>query len=190
MGNAPSQEIVAQALQQLAGTAPVWLDDRLWQTIFSFANPASRFDPADVEATIRPHLGSLGARAVGSTAAARPTLCPLCRLPPPTLPSSPLVRCSVQQRRHAQPAAPAAPGGAAAAALRGARRVGGGRQRRLPGTHHPQRPAGAAQPRPAHGVCGAAGTHCAAVTCRGGCPRSCGRSGSRSGSSRSSSSGP
>ena len=49
-----------QVLERLAGPAPVPLDDRLWQSVLGFTTPASRFDPAEVEATIKPHLASLG----------------------------------------------------------------------------------------------------------------------------------
>lgn len=66
-----STVFAAPVLEQLAGPKPVPLDDRLWQSVLAFTTPASRFDPAEVEAAIRPHLAALGERA--HTAAAMRT---------------------------------------------------------------------------------------------------------------------
>ncbi len=62
MGNASSHlhQPAIQVLEQLAGPQAVPLDDKLWQTVLSFTTPASRFDPAEVETAIKPHLETLG----------------------------------------------------------------------------------------------------------------------------------
>jgi len=62
MGNVSSHvyQPAINLLEQIAGPRPVPLDDKIWQTVVSFTTPASRFDPAEVEVAIRPHLATLG----------------------------------------------------------------------------------------------------------------------------------
>ena len=57
MGNASS----LQALEQLSGTEQLGLEDHAWQQLFSYSTPLSRFDPAEVEAQVKPQTANLGA---------------------------------------------------------------------------------------------------------------------------------
>lgn len=90
--------------------------------------PLSRFDPDEVEREIRPHCAELGARGaarcwlagagccrrlVPASCLRRPTLTLL--TPLLFLVACATLPCSLQQRAHAQPAAPHPPGGPAAA---------------------------------------------------------------------------
>lgn len=58
MGNAASGGV----LSRLAGPQPLPLDDPAWQVLLGHATPLQRFDPAEVEAQVKPQVADLGER--------------------------------------------------------------------------------------------------------------------------------
>lgn len=112
MGNAGSAHAQAslQVVASLSAQAPLPLDAPEWQSLLTYAQPLSRFDPGEVEREIRPHCAELGASGGWGAGAA----CSGAEPPPDrTLPAASGLThifvsryCrSVQQLSDAQPAA-------------------------------------------------------------------------------------